>query len=322
MKIAYRYGHMLNCDQGASGIINEYDFNRLYGAKVAEYLGYGGAELLNCTPTSATSMADSLSQGVNKANTWGADLFVSFHGNAYDGSAKGSEVVCGSQNGITVGTRVINNLANLGFTKRRSYIDERGLYEIRETSMVAIIVEPLFVDSRTDIDLFNRVGVDAFAKTIAEAILNKSISKPTPVVTPTPVATPQPVQMDSNVLALQKALNRLKFVGANGQTLSEDGQMGANTQYATKSFQTVAGLGADGVAGNQTWSAINTILAKPLCQNGSKGVAVRYIQSRVRAGIDGAFGLGTAGYVRNWQSANGLSADGVVGNGTWTKLIG
>lgn len=313
MKIAYRFGHMLNCDQGASGIIAEYDFNRLYGAKVAEYLGYGGAELLNCTPVSASSMADSLSQGVDKANAWGADLFVSFHGNAFNGSANGSEAVCGSQSGVDIGTRIVNNLANLGFTKRNAYIDVRGLYEIRETNMVAIIIEPLFIDSKSDIDLFNKIGVDAFAKTIAEAILNKSISKP----------APQPTQptVDQKVLALQKTLNRLRFVGANGQKLVEDGVNGANTTFAVKSFQSMAGLTADGVAGDYTWGAINGILAKPLCQVGSKGIAVRYIQYRVGAGVDGSFGNGTKSSVINWQRMNGLGSDGVVGNMSWTKLI-
>ncbi|MBZ9750264.1 peptidoglycan-binding protein [Deinococcus sp. HMF7604] len=37
--------------------------------------------------------------------------------------------------------------------------------------------------------------------------------------------------------------------------------------------------------------------------------------------VDGAFGAGTNTAVRNFQSANGLTVDGIVGGNTWEKLI-
>ena len=37
---------------------------------------------------------------------------------------------------------------------------------------------------------------------------------------------------------------------------------------------------------------------------------------------DGSFGPGTEAKVKAWQAANGLTADGVVGDGTWSKLFG
>lgn len=166
---------MQGVDGGACGILDEYTFVRQYGPKVIEYLKAVGHECIDCTPASASSMGDSLAQGVNKANAVNADLFVSFHANSFNGSAHGSEVVCGSQTGINIGTRVVNNLSNLGLTNRSAYIDTRGLYEIKHTNMVALIIEPLFVDSQTDIDILNSIGLESFAKAIAEGIHGQTI---------------------------------------------------------------------------------------------------------------------------------------------------
>jgi len=60
-------------------------------------------------------------------------------------------------------------------------------------------------------------------------------------------------------------------------------------------------------------------------QQGSSGEPVRTAQYLLRAHgysltVDGAFGAGTAGVVRSFQSAHGLSADGVVGPATWGAL--
>lgn len=55
---------------------------------------------------------------------------------------------------------------------------------------------------------------------------------------------------------------------------------------------------------------------------GSKGDAVRLVQSVVGATIDGDFGLRTEARVKDWQGRNGLLADGVVGPVTWKKMFG
>ncbi len=52
------------------------------------------------------------------------------------------------------------------------------------------------------------------------------------------------------VIALQRQLN------AHGASISTDGQFGSGTAQAVKSFQSKNGLGADGVAGPQTWQAL------------------------------------------------------------------
>ena len=106
-----------------------------------------------------------------------------------------------------------------------------------------------------------------------------------------------------------------------GYTLTVNGTFDTTTQNAVKNFQSSHGLGADGVVGNATWPAL-TILT----QQGDSGAKVRAVQSQLNesgAGItvDGAFGPATATAVKNFQTSKGLSADGVIGDNTWNKMV-
>jgi hypothetical protein len=65
-------------------------------------------------------------------------------------------------------------------------------------------------------------------------------------------------------------------------------------------------------------------------KSGSKGEDVRAVQRLLiaagfscgTAGADGEFGSGTAAAVKRYQSSHALTADGVVGSKTWSKLLG
>ena len=66
-----------------------------------------------------------------------------------------------------------------------------------------------------------------------------------------------------------------------------------------------------------TWPAITT---------GSKGEDVRTVQHLLgvhghAVAVDGSFGPSTANAVKAFQSSQGLTADGVVGDRTWEKLV-
>ena len=58
-----------------------------------------------------------------------------------------------------------------------------------------------------------------------------------------------------------------------------------------------------------------------LLKVGSKGEDVKKLQSFLGLGADGSFGPGTENAVKSWQSANGLTPDGLVGDGTWAKMF-
>jgi peptidoglycan hydrolase-like protein with peptidoglycan-binding domain len=54
---------------------------------------------------------------------------------------------------------------------------------------------------------------------------------------------------------------------------------------------------------------------------GSKGTAAMLVQSVIGAKADGDFGPKSVEALKNWQAANGLKADGVVGPVTWDKMF-
>jgi hypothetical protein len=67
-------------------------------------------------------------------------------------------------------------------------------------------------------------------------------------------------------------------------------------------------------------------LTWPLEQEGSSGEDVRSVQYLLTAqghpvSVDGIFGPLTKGAVESFQAADGLAADGIVGNQTWPRLI-
>lgn len=135
----------------------------------------------------------------------------------------------------------------------------------------------------------------------------------------TPVIEPS---VDNDTLRLQQILNRFKMRDGKGNSLVEDGIIGTCTREAIKRFQSVCGIGVDGIVGPQTWNAIEGILSKPFLEVGSLGLAVNYVQYRVDTPYDGDFGWETNRHVAIWQGQNFCDQDGMVGPQTWSRMIG
>lgn len=103
-----------------------------------------------------------------------------------------------------------------------------------------------------------------------------------------------------------------------------DGVFGNNTQNAVRAFQQANGLDADGVVGRLTWYKLNNFTPEArTIKRGDYGAEVKYLQQKLYSklynvgSIDGIFGRQTEQAVKEFQSENGLSADGVVGKNTW-----
>ena len=122
MKIAVRGGHV-PLVTGASALINELTEDRKVKNSVIKYLKQLNHDVLDVTPPdNTTSSGADLYYGVNKANNWDADLFVSIHFNkAYDSydKALGSEVCVYSN--FDIAQRVVNALGNLGLLNGIKY---------------------------------------------------------------------------------------------------------------------------------------------------------------------------------------------------------
>ena len=59
-----------------------------------------------------------------------------------------------------------------------------------------------------------------------------------------------------------------------------------------------------------------------LLKNGSTGDDVKKLQEKLGLKADGSFGPGTEKAVKEWQSKNSLTADGVIGDKSWSKIFG
>ena len=175
MKIGVRGGHCPKIT-GASALIDELKEDRLIKDVVIKYLNQLGHTVLDVTPPDSTSSSSAdLSYGVNKANNWGADLFISIHfNNAYNSynGALGTEVCVYSE--YDIAGRVVSQLASLGFRNRGQKV-RTGLYELKNTRMKSMIIEVCFVEATEDVALYKRLGHDTIGKTIAEAIANKKV---------------------------------------------------------------------------------------------------------------------------------------------------
>lgn len=106
--------------------------------------------------------------------------------------------------------------------------------------------------------------------------------------------------------------------------LIADGIFGAETLAKVKNFQNKNGIeDEDGIVGPETWEALVITVSQ-----GDNGDAVRAVQYLLQKKftytleVDGIFGPITAQAVKDFQSKQGLTSDGVAGPLTWQKLIG
>jgi peptidoglycan hydrolase-like protein with peptidoglycan-binding domain len=147
------------------------------------------------------------------------------------------------------------------------------------------------------------------------------------------------------VRTLQQRLLELSKSYPSIPSVSADGNFGPGTQAAVIAFQSLFGLSADGIVGQSTWDRIMheyNIMPDPgtpdysypgyMLRLGSSGEAVRIMQEHllelskrypsIPAVVpDGNFGPATQAAVIAFQNLFGLSADGIIGQGTWEKII-
>ncbi|MGQ3671012.1 peptidoglycan-binding domain-containing protein [Xanthobacter sp. TB0136] len=103
--------------------------------------------------------------------------------------------------------------------------------------------------------------------------------------------------------------------------VNADGQFGPGTEAALKAYQTQHNLAADGIAGPDTFLAMG-LPELVLLTVGTRGEAVKTLQTALGIGADGIYGAGTAKAVKEFQEKNGLTADGMAGPVTLAKIEG
>jgi len=138
----------------------------------------------------------------------------------------------------------------------------------------------------------------------------------------------------ADVERIQRCLNSVRSRFPTIGQLNADGVFGPITEASVREFQRIFGLNTDGVVGPLTWGMLmpecyGNIPQYPgfLIRIGARGDYVRQIQTclnrinNARLATDGIFGPLTQAAVINYQRANGLSPDGIVGPITWENLM-
>lgn len=182
--------------------------------------------------------------------------------------------------------------------------------------------------------------VDFFAKTLGDTGV-KVASQPEadPAPTPAPAGKEPWLQVGSRGDQVKKVQ---EVVGAQ----PVDGVFGPKTEAAVRAWQAANDLHVDGVVGPKTWEMMNAApiaAAAPAPQapqtppaapqshpypgeviqfRSANREAVKLVQAKVGAKVDGDFGPATRQKVRDWQAAHGLKADGLVGPKTWAAMFG
>lgn len=285
-------GHTLRgAGTGAVGIIIESEHTRLVGAAVRRKFKERNNNVYNCTVDYANTTSESLALVVQQANRENLDWFISIHFNAASGQGRGVEVYTYEGRQYEDALEVCNNISNLLGIPNRGVKAGTGLYVIRKTKAKSMLIEVCFVDS-DDANKYLAIGHEKVAEAIVMALDNHIVSNP--IVENKPVEKPT-VAVDEWIRELQQECN--------------------NQGYSKQKV--------DGVGGPATLAGC------PVIRKGAKGNLTRLIQKRLLSlgyklpkwGADGGFGDETVEAIKLFQTAKGLSADGVVGQNTWRKLL-
>lgn len=116
-----------------------------------------------------------------------------------------------------------------------------------------------------------------------------------------------------------KSLQQLLNIEPIGQA---DGIFGKLTLAAVKEFQKNNNLKQDGIVGADTWTALGK--SAPTCSTSKNNNSVYVCSIQVELNmeeVNGKYDSKTKAAVVAYQSANGLSADGICGPITWMALL-
>lgn len=153
---------------GAVGYLNEAEEARKVVNAVKTYLRNKGHTVVVVNVDKANSQTEYLQAVVKEANKHAnADLFVSIHFNA--GGGRGSECYTWRGRNVPAAVGMCEEIHKLGF-RNRGVKNGSDLYVIRKTTMETVLFEVCFVDSRSDHELYKKLGVSKISKAIADGI--------------------------------------------------------------------------------------------------------------------------------------------------------
>jgi N-acetylmuramoyl-L-alanine amidase len=317
MRIAIYAGHG-GSDYGAvSGGLREKDLNLAISNATTDLLRKLGYEVIN---NRTVDTDRSITRDAELANSQRADALVEIHLNSNVGPpGTGSEAfysVRDTGKARSLAETILSGMERLGFRNRgaRVHINAAGQDTfgiLRLANMPAVLFEAAFINNPQDMA---KLDVQAVAEVIAAAV-----SREFPLTSP-PITPPD---RNAVIRGIQSTLNT-----RYGFNLSVDGIAGPLTRAALVrglqielNRQFGRNLVTDGVFGPATRAA--AVNVRP----GARGNMTYIIQAALFIrGFndvipDGVFGPITEREVRRFQTANGLTADGIAGPATQSALF-
>lgn len=168
MIIGFDPGHNLPPDTGAKGIRKEDELIMEVMEVTKKILEKSGIKIVDCLPKQVSTVKESLRSRCDIANRNNLDLGVSFHFNAFNGRAGGTEVFAVSSTAKSYANSVVREICKLGFDNR-GVKNGSHLFVIRNTKAPWILIESCFCDSKKDMDLYK---AEEIGSAIATGLLN------------------------------------------------------------------------------------------------------------------------------------------------------
>jgi N-acetylmuramoyl-L-alanine amidase len=197
MRVVISSGHGKHV-AGASGYIDEHPEAVRVVDRLAAFLRTAGVGVTTYEDTVSTSQNENLNRLVDFHNAQGAhDLDISVHFNAYNTTSKpmGCEVLYVTQEELADDVSAAIAAAG-GFIDRGPKL-RTDLFFLNNTSAPAILIETCFVDSQSDVALY-QTGFDAICHAIAETIAGVSIpGRPNWPQLPEPPIEPPPEETET-----------------------------------------------------------------------------------------------------------------------------
>lgn len=294
-KVIISSGHSINC-QGASDLINEVTEAIRVTNRISEIIKSDKKQCYVYHDTASKSNTN-LSNIVKFHNNYKDGIDVSIHFNCVSGRREegiGVEVLYHNST-KDLASDMAKNISKASGLINRGAKQRTGLYFLKNTIKPSILIEVCFVNSVKDVEIYNN-KFEEICKAIATTLIGDICIKKDIKV---PVTNNSPIKEeifkgDPWIRSLQEECNKQKL-----------------------SNQVV-----DGIAGK------NTLNGLPLLKQGVKGNITKLLQEKLIAlgydihGADGIFGNYTRTAVIKYQKSKGLTVDGIVGKGTWAKLLG
>ena len=157
MKIAVRGGHNFQA-KGSSALIDETIENRKVYKALIKYLSIAGHNVIDVTPGDSDVNTD-LYLGVQKAEDNNVELFISIHFDKaydrYEGALGTGTWIYGAGGKAEIyAKRIVDNVSKGTGLKNRGVKTNPKLYELRKTSMPAVLVEVCFCEATEDVRIY------------------------------------------------------------------------------------------------------------------------------------------------------------------------